>query len=97
MVLMRIVGIIWLEDIVNKINVKHGVSRREIVEVLYNKPYFLFVEKGFIKEENVYSALGRTYSGRYLIVFFVYKKNKNALIVSARSMTPKERKRYEKK
>ena len=47
--------------------------------------------------ENVYSALGRTSGGRYLAVFFVYKVNKSALIISARSMTIKERKRYEKK
>ena len=94
---MKITRIIWLENIVNKINVKHGVIRREVVEVLYNKPYFLFVEKGFKTGENVYSALGRTVSGRYLIIFFVYKNNKDALIISARSMSIKERKRYEKK
>ncbi len=94
---MKIRGIICLENIVNKINVKHGVSKREIVEVFHNKPYFLFIEKGFREGENVYTALGRSNSGRYLIVFFVYKNNKNALIISARSMTLKERKKYEKK
>ena len=94
---MKITGIIWLENIVNKINVKHGVIRREVVEVLYSKPYFLFVEKGFKTGENIYSALGKTSSGRYLIIFFVYKNNKDALIISARSMSIKERKRYEKK
>ena len=94
---MKIIGIIWLENIVNKINVKHGVSKHEVIEVLYNKPYFLFVEKGFRNGENVYSALSRTSGGRYLAVFFVYKVNKSALIISARSMTIKERKRYEKK
>ena len=94
---MKIVTIIWLENIVNKINVKHGVSRSEVIEVLKNKPYFLFVEKGFRTSENVYAALGKTFTGRYLSVFFVYKVNKSALIISARSMTIKERKRYEKK
>ncbi len=94
---MRIDTIIWLENIINKINVKHGVLRREVIEVLENKPYFLFVENGFRKGENVYVALGRTVVGRYLAVFFVYKVNKSALIISARAMTIKERKRYEKK
>lgn len=94
---MKIREIIWLQDIVNKISVKHGVSKREIIEVLYNKPLFLFMEKGFRKGENVYTALGKTSAGRYLIVFFVYKNNKSALIISGRGMTPKERKRYEKK
>jgi len=53
------------------------------------------VEKGFVKGENVYAALGRTYSGRYLVVFFVYKRSGQALIVSARDMTASERRRYE--
>jgi uncharacterized DUF497 family protein len=47
--------------------------------------------------KNVYSALGQTSAGRYLIVFFVRKKTQQALIVSARGMTDGERKRYEKK
>ena len=34
-------------------------------------------------------------SGRYLMVFFVYKTDKLALILSARDMTKSERKRYE--
>jgi len=34
---------------------------------------------------------------RYLIVFFVYKKGKAALIISGRDMSDKERKKYGKK
>jgi len=41
--------------------------------------------------------LGQTDAGRYLIVFFVYKKKGQALILSARDMTDVERDRYEKK
>ena len=94
---MKIEGIIWLENIVSKIRTKHGVSRYEVIEVLNNKPRFLFIEKGFRKNEDVYSALRRTNAGRYLVIFFVYKYNKEALIISARSMTINERKKYEKK
>ncbi len=94
---MKIVGIIWLEDIVSKINIKHSVSKNEVLEVLSSRPYFLFVEKGFRKGENVYSAIGITQTGRYLVVFFVYKRNRDALIISSRSMTNKERKKYEKR
>ncbi|WP_373872739.1 hypothetical protein [Microseira wollei] len=53
-----------------------------------------FVEKGTRKNENVYAALGQTDSGRYLIVYFIYKPDKNALILSARDMDNAERKRY---
>ncbi len=67
------------------------------MEVLENKPKFRFVEKGHHKGENVYAALGQTYEGRYLIIFFVYKRNGRALIISARDMTKSERKLYETK
>ena len=41
--------------------------------------------------------MGQTSAGRYLMVFFVRKKTRQALILSARDMTDSERKRYEKK
>ncbi len=94
---MKILEVIWLENIVTKLKTKHDVYKNEIIEVLNNSPLFLFVENGFITGENVYSALGKTASGRYLIVFFVYKKNCNIIVISARNMTKNEKKRYEKK
>jgi len=42
-------------------------------------------------------ALGKTAAGRYLTVLFIYKKTKQALILSARDMATKERKQYGKK
>jgi hypothetical protein len=94
---LRIREIIWLEDIVEKLERKHNVRQNEVIEVLENKPKFRFVEKGHYKGENVYAALGQTYEGRYLIVFFVYKRNGRALIISARDMTNLERRLYEQK
>lgn len=40
--------------------------------------------------------MGKTHNGRYLIIFFVFKTNGQALILSARDMTKSERKLYEK-
>ena len=94
---MKIAGIIWLQEIVEKINFKHRVTQEEVREVLKNSSHFRFVEKGHRLGENVYSAMGQTDAGRYLIVFFVRKRTGQALIVSARDMTAGERKRYEKK
>ena len=71
---MKIKEIIWLEDIVEKLESKHNVRQSEVLDVLENKPKFRFVEKGHRKNENVYAALGQTYEGRYLIIFFVYTK-----------------------
>jgi uncharacterized protein len=45
----------------------------------------------------VFSALGQTDADRYLIVFFIHKKEGQALILSARDMTASERRLYGKK
>jgi uncharacterized DUF497 family protein len=94
---MRIRGIIWLENIVDKLERKHAVKQEEVKQILDNSPYFRLIEKGHRRGENVYSAMGQTEAGRYLIVFFVLKKDNRALILSARDMTDSERRRYDKK
>jgi len=94
---LKITGIIWLADIVEKLWQKHHVEQHEVAQIFANSPQFRFVEKGHREGENVYAALGQTDGGRYLIVFFVHKKDGSALIVSARDMTAAERKRYERR
>jgi len=61
---VRITGLIWLADIVEKLLEKHGVRQQEVREVFASRPYFRFVEKGHRRGENVYVALGQTESGR---------------------------------
>ena len=94
---MKLSGIIWLEEIVEKIERKHRVTQDEVRAILRGPSHFRFVEKGHRRGENVYAAMGQTDSGRYVIVFFVRKTTQEALIVSARDMTGSERKLYEKK
>lgn len=94
---MKIGGIIWLRDIVDKLAFKHHVEAHEVEEVLNDRPKIRFVEKGERKGEDVYIALGQTNAGRYLAVLFIHKKTREALILSARDMADKERKRYGKK
>ena len=94
---MKLRGIIWLREIVDKLAFKHHVETHEVEEVLSNRPKIRFVEKGDRKGENVYLACGRTDVGRYLAVLFIYKRTREALILSARNMTAKERRQYAKK
>ena len=94
---MKITGIIWYEKIVRKLEQKHKVQQNEVREVFAGLPQFRFVEKGHRRDENVYAALGQTIAGRYLVVFFAYKKDRRALILSARNMTHAERRKYEQK
>ena len=95
---MKILNIIWLQKIVDKLKQKHRVSIDEVEEIFpSSRTRFRFVEKGDIPGEDVYSALGQTEAGRFLIVFFVYKKTKEALVISARDMDSRELRLYEKK
>ena len=94
---VRIVGFVWIEEILDKLLRKHHVHEHEVVEVFAGDPKFRFVERGHREGENVYSAMGRTDAGRYVVVFFVHKSNGRALPVSARDMTTAERKRYARK
>lgn len=94
---MKIEGIIWLRDVVDKLATKHHVEPDEVEEVLNGRPKFRFVEKGERKGEDVYMALGRSQAGRYLAVLFIYKETKEALVLSARDMARREREQYGKK
>ena len=94
---MHIYDFIWMPDIIEKIIVKHHVSPDEAEEIFFNRPRYRFVESGYTKGEDIYSALGQTDAGRYLIVFFILKHNDTALILTARDMDKKERKLYERK
>lgn len=93
---MVIRKIIWKDQFVEKLERKHGVSVFEVEEVLSSKPLVRRVAKGLMKNEDVYSALGRTYDGRYLIILQIYKGQGMVLPISARDMNAAERKYYEK-
>ena len=94
---MYVADIIWLPDILDKLDWKHGVSPAEVENILYGRPLHRKVQRGRVPGEDVYAALGRTDAGRYLVVFFVYKHSREALIISARDMDGQERRLYERK
>lgn len=94
---MRIKGIIWLDDIVDKLAVKHDVDLQEVREILKGRPLFRRMERGHRPGEDLYGAFGQTEAGRYLVVYFVLMKDGNALVVSARDMSSAERRSYERR
>ncbi len=94
---MRIEGVIWLRSVVDKLALKHHVQTFEVEEVLSNKPKTHRIERGKREGEDVYMALGQADAGRYLSVLFIHKASREALILSARDMAPKERRRYGKR
>jgi hypothetical protein len=87
--------IIWKERLASKIESKHGVVPTEVEEILLSRPYCRRAERGRVPGEDLYVAYGRTFSGRYLVVFFILKRPGWALPISAREMTAGERKHHE--
>lgn len=94
---MKITGVIWLRSVVDKLAWKHNVTTDEVEEVFNGSPRYRFIERGDVNGEDLYTVLGQTEAGRYLIVYFVRKSSGEALVISARDMTKNERKRYGKK
>lgn len=94
---MRIEEIIWLDAIGDKLASKHAVQTSEVEQILIARPRFRFVQNRKRAGEDIYIALGQTDAGRYLTVLFIYKRAKQALILSARDMAYKERRIYERK
>ena len=95
---MRIDYIGCPDNITDKLAVKHHMTVREARQVLLNQPRIRFAEHGYTAGEDVYAAFGQTFAGRYVVVFFVHKPTTaTAVIISARDMSPKERRAYGRK
>jgi uncharacterized protein len=89
---MNIEKIVIPAKIENKIEYKHNVKDNEVRQILINNPRIRFAEKGNVQNNDIYPAFGKTFGGRYLSVFFIYKpENKTSIIISARDMSKKER------
>jgi uncharacterized protein len=68
-----------------------------VEEMFLKNPSIRRLEGGNVKGEDLFVSFGRTNAGRYLCVLFVRKKDRRALVISARDMSKKERKRYGQK
>jgi hypothetical protein len=93
---MRITGFLWLEAVVEKIERKHHLDTAEVEAVFSRRPQIRLVESGKVDGEDLYAAHGRSAEGRYLTIFFIRKLDRRALIVTARDMDRKERRKYGK-
>ena len=83
----RIAGFEW--DAWNAGHIaRHRVSPDEAEQALLNEPLFRKGRGGYRV------AFGRTDEGRYLFVVYVLKAGGTARVVTARDMTPAERRYY---
>jgi hypothetical protein len=88
-------GFEWDEGNLLKNWEKHGVSASECEQIFFNRPLVTSADVEHSGVEARFYALGQADSGRHLFVVFTVR---NALlrIISARDMSRKERKVYQK-
>ncbi len=88
---LRVEGFIWLDWVLDKVVAEHGIAPDEVEEVFFNPPY-----KVRRSTTGKYLLYGRSDSGRYLFAVFAWE-GRLVKIISARDMTPAERRYYEHK
>lgn len=70
---------------------KHRVTRDEVEEACFNEP---LVVRG---REGCHVVLGQTEAGRYLHVVVVLMNRGRARLITARDVTPQERRYYQRR
>ena len=77
-------------------NEKHGVTQIEAEQAFFNDPLFISPDEKHSESEHRYRALGKTASGRLLMVIFTLRRAGTFIrVISARDMNAKERRLYE--
>jgi len=89
-------GFQWDKSNIEKNWLKHKVSPIECEQIFFNEPLLVVEDLKHSQRERRYYALGRKDSGRLLFVAFTIRKNL-IRVISARTMSRKERKIYEEK
>ncbi len=84
----------WDQGNEGKSRGKHGVSDAESEQVFFNRPLLVVEDELHSGEELRHRALGRTNACRRLFVAYTIRGEK-VRIISARDMTPAERREYE--
>ena len=89
--MQQIEGFLWEEWVIDKLDWKHGIDSQEVEESFFNPPY-----KVRRTADNKYLLYGRSESGRYLFVVFVWE-GQFVKGITAREMTPMEKRFYGRK
>ena len=90
-----IIGFDWDDGNRDKNYLKHNVLNGECEDIFFNQPLVIGSDIKHSQKERRYSAFGVTDAGRKLTVVFTLRKNL-IRVISARDMTVKERRYYEK-
>ncbi len=89
-------GFEWDESNLTKNWEKHRVRTSECEQVFFNLPLIVAEDLAHSVAETRYFVLGQTDGGRRLFLVFTIRKRR-IRIISARDMSPKERRMYHAK
>jgi len=94
--LSQIVGFDWDDGNSRKSADKHDVGQREAEQVFLDARLLVLIDEKHGAEETRYYAYGSTATGRRLQISFTLRQNSTLVrVISVRSMSRKERSRYE--
>jgi|SRR5579863_5840913 len=94
--LSQIIGFDWDDGNSWKSLDKHNVSQLEAEQVFLDPKLLVLIDVKHSDEETRYHAFGRAATGRLLQVSFTMRRNATLVrVISIRSMSRKERSRYE--
>jgi uncharacterized DUF497 family protein len=92
-----VTGFEWDDGNARKSVTKHDVSQTEAEQLFFNEPLLMVSDFKHSTEETRIHALGKSDEGRKLHATFTLRQSKTKIrIISARDMSKKERKHYEK-
>ena len=92
---VNIVGFDWDKGNRDKNHLKHNVRNGECEDIFFNQLLIVVSDAAHSAKEKRYAAFGVTDGGRKLTVIFTLR-GKLIRVISARDMTAKERRYYEK-
>ena len=93
--LEQFTGFQWDEGNIDKNLLKHQVQNWECEQIFFNEPLIILDDPKHSLSEKRWAAFGQTDAGRFLTIIFT-KREKLLRVISARDMTRKEKKFYEK-
>ena len=93
-ILNQCLGFDWDKGNIDKNWLKHNVSPAEYEQIFFNRPLVIQDDIMHSKTEKRFYALGKTDSKRALFIVFTVR-NDFIRVISARDMSPKERKVYD--
>ena len=85
----------WDKGNIDKNEINHDVKWLECEQIFFNRPLLFSKDTSHSITEERYYAYGMTDTGRLLTIVFTIRENK-IRVISAREMSEKERKNYEK-